>query len=534
MGSMLFKKETLMNLEESLIMRTITKRRLTTMLLVLGIPFLSWSMSFNVTDFGAKGDGTSLSTKPIQSAIDACAAAGGGTVIFPAGKYLTGTLFLRNNLALHLEAGAVLLGSGDLNDYPVTISSIRSYTDNYTDKSLIFGDGLEHISITGDGILDGNGTSFTGPYKVRPYMIRIINCKDVLVRDVTIINSPMWVQHYLACEDVNIDGITVDSRRDFVNNDGIDIDGCRNVRISNSIIISGDDAIVLKSTLGLSCRNIVVTNCVISSNCNGFKLGTESNGGFENITFSNSVIYDTKLGGIALEMVDGGILDKVSVSNITMNNVGAAIFIRLGNRARPYDVKMEKPGIGSLSNVIISNILATNVGNTGCSITGLPGNTVKNITLNNIRLIFEGGGTKEFVNREIPEIPEKYPEYKMFGMLPAYGFYCRHAENLTFRDVEVGYTKEDARPAMVCEDIAGLDLFHFKAMIGNEPVLRFRDVRNSMIQSCQAPRGTEIFLSAEGMKSGKISLIGNDLSEAKQVIRKTENIEVFLDSNRLK
>jgi polygalacturonase len=382
--------------------------------------------------------------------------------------------------------------------------------------------------------MDGNGRSFKGPYKVRPYMIRIINCKDVLVRDLTIINSPMWVQHYLACENVNIEGISVDSRRDFVNNDGIDIDGCKNVRISNSEIISGDDAIVLKSTLDLPCRNIVVTNCIISSNCNGFKLGTESNGGFENITFSNSVIYDTKLGGISLELVDGGILDKVSVSNITMDNVGTAIFIRLGNRARPFNEKMEKPGMGSLSNIIISDIQATNVGNIGCSITGLPGYPVKNISLNNIRLKFEGGGTREFVNREIPEIPEKYPEFRMFGMLPAYGFYCRHAENLSFQDVELGFIKKDDRCAIVCDDVVNLELFRIKAMIGEEPVLQFRDVQHAIIQSCRAPAGTGTFLAVSGEKSRHFSLIGNDLSEAVIPVRKADNLEVYMDSNRLK
>ena len=344
----------------------------------------------------------------------------------------------------------------------------------------------------------------------------------------------MWVQHFLACENVNIDGISVDSRRDFVNNDGIDIDGCTNVRVSNSEIISGDDAIVLKSTFNQPCKNIVVTNCVISSNCNGFKLGTETNGGFENITFSNSVIYDTKLGGIALELVDGGTLDKVSVSNITMNNVGTAIFIRLGNRARPFIEKTEKPGVGRLSNVFISNIQATNVGKTGCSITGLPGYPVKNILLSNIRLMFEGGGTKEFVNREIAEIPEQYPEFRMFGTLPAYGFYCRHAENLVFKDVEVGFTIPDARPAIVCDDIIDLELHRIKAMIGQEPVLQFRNVQNSIIQSCRAPKGTDIFLGIDGLNSRNISLIGNDLSEAKQVTRKSDGLEVYMDSNRLK
>jgi len=489
---------------------------------------------FNIHDHGAKGDSSTLNTKSIQSAIDECAKAGGGTVYFPAGKYISGTLFLKSNLTLLLDAGAVLIGSGDLNDYPVTVPSVRSYTDNYTDKSLIYGEDLHHIGIIGDGTLNGNGTSFKGPYKVRPYMIRMVNCKDVLVRDITLLNSPMWVQHYLGCENINIDGITVDSRRDFVNNDGIDIDGCRNVRISNCEILSGDDAIVLKSTFNEPCKNIVVTNCVISSNCNGFKLGTESNGGFENITFSNSVIYDTKLGGICLELVDGGTLDKVSVSNITMNHVGTAIFIRLGNRARQFQEKMDKPGMGSLSNVILSDIQATNVGNIGCSITGLPGYPVKNIMLSNIRLTFEGGGTKESVTREIPEIPEKYPEYRMFGMLPAYGFYCRHAENLVFKDVDVAFTTPDARSAMVFEDIADLELHRIKAMTDHAPELQFRDVRNSMIQSCRAPLGTELFLSISGLNNRNISLIGNDLSEAKQAIRKPDHLEVFMESNRIK
>ncbi len=511
--------------------------RLMTLLLVFFSTFsflFANSVSFNILDYGARGDSSALNTKPIQSAIDACAKAGGGTVCFPAGKYISGTLFFKSNITLYFEAGAVLIGSGNLNDYPVTVSGIRSYTDNYTDKSLIYGEGLEHIGITGDGILDGNGTSFKGAYKVRPYMIRIINCKDVLVRDVTMINSPMWVQHYLACEDVNIDGITVNSRRDFVNNDGIDIDGCSNVRISNCEFIAGDDAIVLKSTLNRVCKNIAVTNCNISSNCNAFKLGTESNGGFENIVLSNCTIYDTTLGGIALEMVDGGTLDRVSISNVVMNNVGAAIFIRLGNRARPFNEKMEKPGTGKLSNIIIDNVQAINVGNVGCSITGLPGFPVENVTLTNIRLSFQGGGTPELGNREIPELPEKYPEFKMFGMLPAYGFYCRHAKNLTFEDVEMNYIAPEARSAIVCDDIAGLELYRLKAMIGNEPVIRCNDVSDLFVQACIAPKNTRTFLQIGGTKSGHISLIGNDLGRAEKAVKKDADIEVFLDSNHIK
>ena len=167
---------------------------------------------------------------------------------------------------------------------------------------------------------------------------------------------------------------------------------CENVRISDCFIFSGDDGIVLKSTLDKPCKNVTITNCTISSDCNAFKLGTETNGGFQNISFSNCTIYDTHLAGITLQIVDGGTLERVSVSNITMNNVGAAIFIRLGNRARPFAENVAKPGMGRLSHVIIDNIQGTNIGKTGCSITGLQGFLASDIILSNICLKFEGGG----------------------------------------------------------------------------------------------------------------------------------------------
>ena len=312
--------------------------------------------SFNILDFGAVNDGKTINTIAIQKAIDVCASKGGGTVYFPAGKYISGTLFLKSHITLNLGPGAILEGSNNLNDYPVTISQIRSYTDNYTDKSLIYGEGLEYIGITGHGIIDGNGESFqvsddlvkkslSDSYKARPYIIRIINCKNVIVKEITLKNSPMWVQHYMYCQNVLIEGITVNSRVNH-NNDGIDIDACDNVRISDCNITSGDDAIVIKSTLDKPCKNINITNSTLSSNCNAFKLGTESNGDFQNINLSNCTIYDTRLAGIALEMVDGGSLNNVSVSDVNMDNVGCAVFIRLGNRARPFKADMEKPGNG--------------------------------------------------------------------------------------------------------------------------------------------------------------------------------------------
>jgi len=410
---------------------------------------------FNVRDYGVAGDGRQLNTKALQKAVDACAAAGGGVVYFPPGRYLTGTIYLKSNVTLHLETGAVLLGSKNLQDYPATVPAFPSYTDNYTEKSLIYGEKVENVAIEGRGVLDGQGAAFKGPYKVRPYLIRVVSSKNVAVTGVTIQDSPMWVQHYLDCDNVAIRGITVSSRCNQ-NNDGIDIDSSSRVRISDCDISSGDDAIVLKSTSARPCRDVVITNCVLSTACNALKMGTESNGGFENIAISNCSIYDTRLAGIALEIVDGGLLDRVNISNITMNNVSCPIFVRLGNRARPFKEGMEKPGIGRLRNVLISNVQASGANKVGCSITGSPGRPVENITLDHILIEFTGGGTLEDARSQVPENPDKYPEYSMFGVLPAYGFYCRHARNITFDHVETSVARPDQRPALVSEDVEGL------------------------------------------------------------------------------
>jgi polygalacturonase len=364
-------------------------------------------------------------------------------------------VYLKSNVSLYLERGAVLLGSKNLEDYPVTIAQYRSYTDNYTERSLLYGENLENVGLEGAGTIDGQGAAFKGPYKVRPYMIRMIGCRNVTTSGLTLRNSPMWVQHYLACDNVYVCGLTVSSRVN-ANNDGINIDSCDRVRIADCDISSGDDAIVLKSTSARVCRNVTVANCVLSTLCNALKLGTESNGGFEDIAISNCVVYDTRLAGIALEMVDGGVLDRVTVTNVTMNKVGAPVFVRLGNRARPFQEKMAKPGMGRLRNVIISNVQASGGGKAGCSITGLPKHLVEHITLENIRLWFEGGGTREDARRPVPEVPDKYPEYSMFGVLPAYGFYCRHARKMTFHNVEVYAPKEEERLPLVTDDVEDL------------------------------------------------------------------------------
>jgi len=441
---------------------------------------------YDIRDYGAKSGGKTLCTTSIQKAIDTCSQSGGGTVYLPPGTFLSGTIYFKTGVTLRLAAGCTLLGSKDLKEYPPTVQAFRSYTDNYTDKSLIYGEKIERIAITGEGTIDGQGASFEGPYKVRPYMIRFIQCKNITVKDVTIKDSPMWVQHFLACDDVRITGITVRSLVNH-NNDGIDIDSCRRVVISDCNINSGDDAIVLKSTSARICRDVVINNCILSSRCNALKMGTESNGGFENIVITGCSIYDTRLAGIALEIVDGGIMDRVVVSNITMNKVGAPLFIRLGNRARMFKKDMKKPAIGVMRNVTISNIEATGANQTGCAISGLPQAKIENITLSNVRLSFEGGGTKADAAREIPEKPADYPEYSMFGRLSAYGLYCRHVNGLKLLNVQLQLEKPDQRHGVVFEDVEDALIDRLEAPLSpvTGEMIRLADVKKVFIRNKQ-------------------------------------------------
>ncbi len=473
--------------------------------------------SKNIRDYGAKGDGTTLDGGAIQTAIDACHQSGGGTVLVPPGTYLTGGLVLKSRVRLHLENGATLLGSTRLEDYPQIIPAHRSYTDNYTERSLITAENAEQVAVTGGGVIDGQGAAFTGEYKMRPYMFRFISCTGVLLEGLRLQNGPMWTVHLLACDDARVTGVTIRSRVNK-NNDGLDIDSCSNVCVSDCDISSGDDAIVLKSTSPRPCERIAVTNCIVSSTCNALKMGTESNGGFKNITIGDCVVYDTELSGLALEIVDGGAMDGVVVSNIAMRNVGCPVFIRQGDRARPHIKDGEKPGVGSMKNITISNIDATVHDPTGCSVTGLPDHPVENVSLSRLRFRFPGGGAEKWVSRSVPEQREKYPEHKMFDHLPAYGFYLRHVRNVSLDGVDLGVETADARPALVCADGEDLVLNGVRAAASHAtPGLFWLDgTRNARITQCAAGEGTGVFLHVSGAGSAGILLDRNDLRNAEK------------------
>jgi polygalacturonase len=452
----------------------------------------------NVRDAGAKADGTTLDTESIQRAIDSTAEAGGGTVLFPPGVYLSGTLEMRSRVSLHLTHGAVLRGSPQLDHYPPRPSAFRSYTDNYTERCLIRGENLSNIGIEGAGTIDGQGASFSGAYKLRPYLLRFIQCKGVTLHGVRLENSPMWVQHYLACDDVLLNGVTVRSRVNG-NNDGIDIDSCQRVRISDCDISSGDDAICLKSTSARVCRDIVVSNCVVSSRCNAIKLGTETNGGFENVNISNCALYDTRLAGLALEIVDGGTLDNVVISGITMRGVQGPIFVRLGDRGRPFLEGDPKPPVGKLGGVLIQGVRATGAGRIGCSITGIPQAPVRRIALRDIAIEFEGGGTASDSSLDIPELPDAYPEYSMFKTLPAYALFCRHAEDVSIDGLSTSFRKDDYRPALRFDDVARLRLrdIDAQALAQASAAAILRNAPSPLIRDCRVFGGAAVFEKLE-------------------------------------
>ena len=472
---------------------------------------------FEVRQYGATGDGLTKDTAAIQKAIDACAESGGGTVYFAPGNYISGSLHIRNNVTLYLDTGATLLESPDNEDFdPYEELSYKTESDEettYFHYSLIWGENVERIAILGQGTIDGNRKKRHGP---KPIAFK--RCRDITIRDITIRNAPNYCISLLGCDYVNIDGVTM------LNNfcDGIDPDCCQNVRISNCHIESWDDAIVPKSSFALgerrSTENLTVTNCILVTSCNSFKLGTESGGGFKRIAVSNCVMISPKelrptKSGIALETVDGAEIDGVVISNITMLDVDTPIFIRLGNRGR--DMEEDIPGY--LRNVTISNVEAIG-GKLTSSITGIPGYPVENVTISNVRLWYKGGGPADLVDRVVPEVIEKYPESTMFGELPVYGLYCRHAKNIVLRDFQVGCAEPDQRPAYLFDDVEQLQLSGLGAenAVGTAFVW-MKNVRRAFLSGIFAPENANPFLRIQGENSSQISVIGNSVGGAFEI-----------------
>lgn len=476
-----------------------------------------YAQDFNIKNYGAVPGGQVLNTLFIQNAVDAAAAKGGGKVIIPQGIFLSGTIRLKTGVELSLDRGAVLLGSTNLSDYE---KNDRWY-------ALVLVDHQSNIALTGYGTIDGQGKelaknviklvkngAIVDPFKLnrpdehlRPQIIEVQNSSNVKIQHVTLKNASCWVETYNKCTDLLIDSINVQSTA-FWNNDGIDIVDCKNVKVKNCNINAADDGICLKSSDSTSaCENIEVTDCRVRSSASAIKFGTASLGGFKNIIVNHIKVYDTYRNAIALEIVDGGTMEDINISNINARNTGGAIFIRLGHRKglKPgiirrihiKDVNVEipkgKPDTGyDIAGPPEEDIYPHNL--LPAEIAGLTGYPIRDITLENINITFGGGADKKhaYVSLDslanIPEREVEYPELSMFGELPSWGLYVRHAEGLHLKNVTLKYKETDFRPAVVIDDVKGIDINGLNIPTANSaPVIILCKVNNKLVKRLKTP-----------------------------------------------
>ena len=501
---------------------------------------------YNVRSFGATGDGKTLDTDAVNKAIESASTNGGGTVYFPAGTYLSFSIRLKSNLTIYLDNGATILaadptvhkGKYDLPE-PNEFDMYQDFGHSHWQNSLMWGIGIENFAIIGQGKIDGQGLSRRSPGPRRPRSVGetpTSMAKNVsplgetsplsemdglgtkaialkLSRNVTLKDFTIFRGGHFALLATGVDNLTIDNLRVDSNRDGFDIDSCRNVRISNSYVNTpNDDAIVLKSSYALgfarATENVTITNSQVSGFDLGtmldgtykttqefapdkdrvtgrIKLGTESNGGFKNIAISNINFVHCR--GLAIETVDGGNIEDVTVSNLTMRDITTApIFIRLGKRQRAP----EGTPVAKVRRVIIDNIVVSGAHHEFASIiAGLAESLVEDVRLSNIRIHYNGGGTKADAQREIQENEKNYPEPSMFGVTPAYGFYVRHAKGVAFDNVELSFEKDDARPSFFLEDVKGVEFFRTNAQLS--PGAKMFVLKNVSIFSSSQGRGRD-------------------------------------------
>jgi len=498
------------------------KSKLTITALLIFIMVLSVSAKeglYNVLDYGVIGDGKTNNTKAINATIDAAVKNDGGTVYFPAGEYLSYTIHLKSKITLHFDQGAVLIGDKEVDgvgyDLPkeeAWYSKFQDFGHSYWKNSLIYGDSLHDIAITGKGMIWGKGLYTSDKPKIKGSgnkAIGLKNCCNVTIRDISILHGG----HFCILA-TGVDNLTIDNVRADADRDAFDIDCCKNVIISNCIINSpADDGLCLKSSFALGyarvTENVTITNCQVYGYDHGslmdgtfktdfideapdaghcitgrLKLGTESNGGFKNIVVSNCVFERSR--GIAIETADGGSIEDLLFDNITMRDVtDTPFFIRINARMRgPEGVP-----VGVCRRITISNLNVYDVGGRPKSpelgagmVMGIPGHYIEDLSLSNIRIYFRGGGLKEAIDKEVPQNIEVYPDPYRWHSMPAYGIYFRYVKGLSVNNVVLRYMNKEERPAFILDDVHDARFYHIDAQIGEgAPQFILKNVSNISI-----------------------------------------------------
>jgi polygalacturonase len=520
---------------------------------------------FDIRTYGAVGDGKTVDSPAINKAIEAAAAAGGGTVLFPAGTWLSFSIRLKSHVALHLAQGAILLaadspkpgestgyngGTYDAAEPRTAWDAYQDYGHNHWHNSLLWGEDIHDLSITGPGLIFGKGLSYgAGPGRppgatppanpprspiegaavVRPprgnytmfqaeqpgvgnKAIALKNCRNVIFRDFSILKGGHFGLLLTGVDNLTIDNLTIDTDRD-----GIDIDCCRNVRVSNCFVNSPwDDAICPKSSFALGyarpTENMTITNCYVAGSYelgtmldgtykkfapdvprlarNGrIKCGTESNGGFRNITISNCV-FDGCM-GLALESEDGALCEDIAISNITMRDVvSAPLFWRLGSRLRG---PKESTKVGTLQRIVVDNLVSYNTGPRISSIlSGITGSPIRDVKISNVYIQQRGGGSADDAKIVMPQDDDKYPDPGMFGpATPSQGFFLRHITNLEMSHVEVQPATPDQRPSFYLEDVNRVDFIAVTAPT-TPPAFALNKVTDLRILISRAAKDTQL------------------------------------------
>ncbi len=521
---------------------------------------------FDIRTYGAVGDGKAVDSPAINKAIEAAAAAGGGTVLFPPGTWLSFSIRLKSHVALYLSQGATILaadsplpnattgyngGTYDAAEPNTAWDAYQDYGHNHWHNSLIWGEGINDISITGPGLIYGKGLSFgAGPGRVGPpragfgperpagtpapppvrpargnytmfqaeqpgvgnKAIALKNCRNVLFRDFSILKGGHFGLLLTGVDNLTIDNLTIDTDRD-----GIDIDCCRNVRVSNCFVNSPwDDAICPKSSYALgyarATENMTITNCFVAGSYelgtmldgtykkfapdvprlarNGrIKCGTESNGGFKNITISNCVFEGCM--GLALESEDGALCEDIAISNITMRDVvSAPLFWRLGARLRG---PKESTKVGTLQRIVVNNLVSYNTAPHISSIlSGIPDHAIQDVKISNVYIQHQGGGSADDAKIVMPENADKYPDPGMFGpTTPSQGFFLRHVTNLEMSHVEIHPATPDQRPSFYLEDVNRADFIAVTAPT-TPPAFALNKVTDLRILMSRAAKDTQL------------------------------------------
>jgi polygalacturonase len=427
--------------------------------------------TYDVRNLGAVADGKTVNTRSIQAAIDACAEAGGGTVIVTGGTYVTGTIYLKSNVCLRVEAGSTILGSRAIADYSTDTDRTMYAGEPYMNRCLIFARDAANISIEGAGTIDGQGKSFPEPgdrQRNRPKLIRLLNCSRIRVRDVTLRAPASWTNEWRYCSDIAVDGITIYSRANS-NGDGLDFDGCTKVHVSNSNFDTSDDSICLQtSRTDRPCRDVTVTNCHFTSRWAGMRIGLLSRGDFENVAVSNCTFRDHQDSGLKIQMNEGAEMKNMVFSNLVMKNVPRPVFLTFCQKNAWVDAGRQVPPMKRVSNLHFSSILVddsdiagSRAKSCGFQMTGMPDHPIENLTFTDIHAVFPGGGRAEDAKSLLRELTPDvlathWPEYSSFGgVVPGFGFYARHVKGLTLRNVDLSTRAADGRPAVVFLDVSG-------------------------------------------------------------------------------